>query len=307
MKALFSRLFSKPPAPLIPILCQGPGRTGFTLLMELLLTSDEVLPEPLFPHENRMLDALALASLAFWQVPEEFPPLGRAAQLRAIHQALEIRPVWPWVADDLSKKTSETLLWREIFETNWSLLSARLRTRRPQGKYYAEKGSPGVAGILKKAKMPHRILLRSRDPRDHWCSLAAFNAKRGYELDNKDLPLRSVVERLPLFIDAIKSHYAPFLGKDFSDPLPSKVHLVKYEELVTDLPSVAASIEQRFRIKLHPQLALERTELHPEHRTSSSPKQSIGRWKKDLDPEIGTVLEKELRPIYEKLGYDWGE
>ncbi len=288
----------RPAPPLTPILTLGAGRTGSTLLMELLATSEAIASDTAYPHENRMLSALAFSSVAFWMPPEELPAHDRKI-VEVIGAQLGIHPKWPWRPDERSRVEDEEKIWKQFLHANWQLLSDRLRSRQPLARYYAEKSLDGLPVLLKKGKLPFRCLLRTRDLRDVWCSEDAFNRQRGHEMLSADTPLMSANERLPGFIQRMKDHYQALL----SGQLPKNTLFIRYEDLTSDLGSVAAQIERGLGIKLNPELALQRSQAYPEHRTSRSAEASVRRWEQEINPRHREVLERELGPILKLLGY----
>ncbi len=289
---------STSPSPLTPILGVGAGRTGSTLLMELLGTSESVVSDRDYPHENRMLSALAFGSVAFWMAPEELPARDRTI-IETVGSQLAIREKWPWRPDDRARAEGEEMLWKLFLRSNWQILSDRLRSRQPQAIYYAEKGKDSLPVLLKKAKIPFRCLLRARDLRDVWCSEDAFCQKRGHEMISASLPVMSPDERLPHFIQKMKVHYQILLD----GPLPKNTLIVRYEDLVSDLAGVASRLESWLKIKLDPALALQRSQAYPQHRTSQSSTASVGRWQQEIEPRHRSVIEQELGPILKLLGY----
>lgn len=190
------------------------------------------------------------------------------------------------------------------FDLAWTEFSARAArwTRAEHGdeqaevRYYAEKHLNTWSVDLKELPGARTVVLL-RDPRDTFASIEAFNRLRE-EDGSEGLPatrdrLHAVIarhrERLRWIVGVLESQEAP---------------VVRYEELVRDLPAVARRLEGWFEISLDPAAALTDRTLRRRHVTAGSPEDSIGRWRRELDPEVAELFSRELAPELAAVGLD---
>lgn len=242
------------------------GRSGSTLLMQLLGTSDQIAFDRIHPFESRYLSHALNSS---------------------------VLPFASAVAGDPQQLALDT------FKAMWDVYEQRLYTAFPAARYYAEKLLVGVpAALVLAAGGEARVIELVRDPRDMLVSIRAFDAKRGYfgfgraegqtEADFFDQYVRTMNERFHR------------LGRDTS----GRSILVRYEDMVSDLPAVATRIGDWLGCELDAALGVGSAEQRASHGTSSSPSASVGRWKSELSPldarEIGEIMGVELA----RLGYE---
>jgi Sulfotransferase family len=92
-----------------------------------------------------------------------------------------------------------------------------------------------------------------------------------------------------------------------------RTHLVRYEDLIRDPESTIGSalaylgLERSDRVisSMVDQLR-EGDSPSLEHRTTSSQLESIGRWRRELTPELAEACDSAFRPALESFGYDVG-
>ena len=177
--------------------------------------------------------------------------------------------------------------------------------------YFAEKYLSGydstgydVQAIIRELYPQAREIVLIRDLRDILCSILAYNARQGYggfgrERVSSD---KEYIQQLRL-----QALYALRSWKRQS----TQTHLLRYEDLITKpvetlsalleylaLSTTSSTIEGMLR------RASQEIPGMQEHRTSPDPQQSIGRWRRDLDPPLQAVCQEAFGDILEEFGYE---
>jgi hypothetical protein len=279
-----------------PIITFGLGRTGSTLVMELLGTAPRIAFDRGYPHEVRLVTGLVANSLLFAAadpqmtpyVTAPLPPVlvvpERLASIRTDHCRL------------LHDPPGGRYFWRGHLRTNWGLFVGYLREKNVNYRYYAEKGCKLVWKTLRVAGIPFKPILRIRDPRDIWCSTVAFDKQRGfYGFGRK--PGQSEREYLFAFIASIREVYGD------REIVESDCFRLSYEQFVTDPLTVTDRLSQYLELDLDYPRAEANTRLYSSHKTKRSPEASIGRWRTDLPDDQLAILNRELQDILQSLGY----
>jgi hypothetical protein len=77
---------------------------------------------------------------------------------------------------------------------------------------------------------------------------------------------------------------------------------VRYEELVRDLPGVAARVGSWLSVELDAEAVARERRMGWVHRTAPSTEESIGRWRRDLPGDVAKTIAHELGPELEAVG-----
>jgi hypothetical protein len=87
-------------------------------------------------------------------------------------------------------------------------------------------------------------------------------------------------------------------------------HLVRYEDLILAPEETLCSLLEFLEIDAGPEVvastleaANQPRELLDQHRTVSDPVETIGRWRRDLPPELAEECNEILAPVLEGFGY----
>ena len=80
------------------------------------------------------------------------------------------------------------------------------------------------------------------------------------------------------------------------------VPVIRYEDLVLDLASVAERLSAHLGVELDHAAALADRRTRERHVSATSPEASIGRWERELDPEIAATFARELGDEMRRLG-----
>ncbi|MEO0479639.1 MAG: sulfotransferase [Planctomycetota bacterium] len=280
-----------------PLLVLMSGRSGSTLLMQLLATSDEIgfRREP--PFEVRHLSYLLRwaqsigaegAMTADSDRPREFfdaPTLGNRSEPSTFR--------WPGaVAEGL---------WRPAFESAWRAFSERA-VRGPDyapcgaARFHAEKASLWSAESLSELEVPHRRLYLLRDPRDVLLSIWSFNQKRG-SLDFGVREGETMVEHAERFFVEMRDRLRLLLELQTTSDTSC---IVRFDEMVEDLPEVAHQLGEFLGVRLDAGRVLADSSRFAGHRTSSS--RTGSRWRSELSQELQARCEQILGSELEALG-----
>ena len=275
------------------------GRTGSTLVMQLLATSPEIAFDRVHPFEHRYLSHLVAHAEGLDAAAQ--PPRPRTMRRRLARRIDDTpRPKTSFrfvpeivVVDDLVVRSVRHL---------WAAFSESVAAAAPPGapvRYYAEK-----AGLLdlRHIDFPVDALQVVRDPRDMWASVLAFNEKRNRRYDFGRERGQSEREFLRTFVERIRERWES-LGHA---PAGSRFTRLRYEDLVSDLAGQAAALGAWLGVELDPaQVEQRRTASDVRgHMTSDSPAASVGRWRRDVDPAEQRILNEGLSAVLEALGYD---
>jgi hypothetical protein len=190
------------------------------------------------------------------------------------------------------------LLHQEIVLGAWSAYSrAAPWPGSVPPHFYAEKYG-GYAEDLVSAGIAFRWIDLVRDPRETWCSVLAFDAKRGYFGFGRREG-QTEEEYLPSFLSAVRRR----LDEMTSGRLPAPTITVRYEDLVTKLSDEADRLGAWLGTGLEADADLVGTSGLGHHRTTDSADDSIGRWRTELPADVSRHIEAELAPYLDRYGY----
>jgi len=271
------------------------GRSGSTLLMQLLGTSDEIAFDRVYPFEDRYLTYLARWAMA---LKEQVPPTDEwnfgtrftePGGFVGSFPSLEARY---WDSD---------AMWRQALSSSWQQFS-QVTFEKHIGdvcpKYYAEKCAPWLSTYLKDI-IDYRIILLVRDPRDTFLSIKAFNKKRGFP-DFSRHKWEGDMAFAKRWVGLIRQR-AAFAKKELE---MSNGMLVRYEELVADLARQAQRLEDWLGVELNARQVESQIDNFAHHMTSKSPSLSVGRWRREMPPRLRDFITKELRNELTHFDYE---
>jgi Sulfotransferase family len=172
-------------------------------------------------------------------------------------------------------------------------------------RFFVEKYLPYqlTPDLLSELYPGAREVILVRDFRDMLCSVIAFNQKRGYEAFG-----RAEAADDAEYVQTTVANSARRLLRRLRER-GEAAHLVRYEDLIGEpAPTVAAMMQYLDLDAGEESVAavLERAEAESldEHRTTSKASESIGRWKRDLSPELAQVCAEVLDPVLTEFGYE---
>jgi hypothetical protein len=288
-------------AALHPILVVFGGRSGSTLLMQLLGTSPRIAFDRVAPFENRYLTYLVRWS----QLLRVAPPTDEWNQTTLAALEEGTGPMGPIPLGDAPLLAGEGVppLWPDALRAVWAVFSGRAGAFPPQAgvapTHYAEKTPPYVRDGLSAAGIDHHALYPVRDPRDIYLSIMGMGSRRGgsfWGFREDDTP--EVFARR--FSRSWRSRLQLVLGVEETE----RQTVVRYEEMALDLPGQAARLSRFLGVELDAGPVLERSGEFRGHMTSGSATASVARWKRDLSPEVADVFERNMGDLLAALGYE---
>jgi len=176
--------------------------------------------------------------------------------------------------------------------------------KRPS--YFAEKRlprSPEDAVILHELYPNTREVFLVRDFRDMLCSIFAFNARLGYPYFGRD-QAGSDEEYIRNFIGHDVRELAETWSKNSNN-----AYLVRYEDLVEQPEQTLRSLLSYLDVDANDRIidrllgSARSTGEQRGHGTSSSARDSVGRWRNELEASLRSVCEKEFGDALETFGY----
>jgi hypothetical protein len=172
-------------------------------------------------------------------------------------------------------------------------------------RYFAEKHQPDpfVGRVLREWYAGMREIVLVRDPRDLFCSIEAFNAKRGYAAFGRGQHTdeRDYIRLLKRWMNDL---VAVWRGR------PSAVHLLRYEDVVREPRRTLGGVLKYLELEGGAEVLdgmLQRaspdTAGMRHHRTSQSQAESVGRWQRDLPASLQDLFASEFAETLTELGY----
>jgi len=297
-----------PYAPrLQPLMVTGPGRAGSTIFMQMLAGHPGIAVYPPFEDEPRVatywLDVLrALARPESWMRQiSPAGPLGEDWWLGRRDPAprrLRSQPLQGWLAGQAVEDIAAFAQGR--------IDAVYARIEAEEGKsgsaYFAEKVRNDIVSDLLWELYPDaREVVLVRDPRDVLTSILAATRKRAAR---------------PLPADP-----AAWVGEEFTRRIlivleswhrrRDRAHLVRYEDLMRRPQETLAGVAGYLGLEggdggVEEMIgsAGRRLPGMDEHRTSADSASSIGRWRRDLEPELVEACERAVAPALEAWGYE---
>lgn len=291
---------------LAPILLDYYSRDGSTLMMRLLASSPQIAVGGSYPFEQKHFAYLwrwsRLLTRTEWDEDEWAPHnLGSITQER--DSSLLGPP--PWRRRELldGVDQDEPSISDRSFDFAWSEFSrrataaTRVAHRAPEAdvRYYAEKHLN--SWLLDRSELPPlRLLVLLREPRDTYASLIAFREAAKAELGQRHATDEG--DYLRQFVDRQRERLRWIAGLAEG----RDTAIVRYEDLVRDLPGVARRLGAWLSVRFDAQEVAAERRLGWVHRTAPSTEESIGRWRRDLPEEVGETIGRELRPELDVLG-----
>jgi hypothetical protein len=293
---------------LAPILVDYYSRDGSTLMMRLLASSPQIAVGGSYPYEQKLFAYLwrwsRLLTRTDWDA-EVWAPHDLGSILQERDTSMLGPP--PWRRRELLTGTdpNQPSISDRCFEFAWGEFSRRATTatrvahRDPEADvtYYAEKHLN--SWLLDRRELPpFRLVVLLREPRDTYASLLAFRETAKAELGQRHAA--DEADYLRQFIERQRDRLRWIAGLDEG----RATAIVRYEELVRDLPGVAGRLSSWLGAKLDPEEVMRDRRVGWLHRTASSPEESIGRWRRDLSAHVAATIGGELGPELAKLGLD---
>jgi glycosyltransferase involved in cell wall biosynthesis len=300
------------PNRLIPIVIDHSGRDGSTAFLKLLSSSPLVITSRILPRVDPAADEPYFAYLWRWaRLPDVPPPATTSAHGVATHAdpatLLEDRGTAaigppPWPDRDLLAADGERPFGDRALHLAWNEFSERAAARasaqgQPRPRYYAERHFDAWRIDLS-AAAPLHLLMLLRDPRDTYSSMLAYELGRGMIAPEQihGAPARTrAMEFIGMHRDRLR------WIAELPDP---EATLVRYERLVLDTAAVATQIGGLLGLQLDPAAVTEDRTLQRICATAPSASESIGRWRRELHPEVAELFRSEIGDELRALGFE---
>lgn len=269
-----------------PLLVDALGRSGSTLLMDLLGTSSKVAFDRSYPFEQFWYRYLLATSRTIVGRAAASAEWDNSSLLRDGGTEAAIRAAPPWAGGDPAPDAER------FFVALWTSFGEQL----PEGsRYYAEK-SPNARAIAHFPSVRPVQITVVRDPRDQWLSILAFDKQRGNygfgRLEGEEVPAYRQ-RMLGLFRDRLE--YAVTLSE------ANERGVYRYEDLVLHTDRIADDLSDLLDLPLKPK----RIKRRRDHITArGGPKESVGRWRSEMSADERRFFADHLGPLLERMGYE---
>jgi hypothetical protein len=295
-----------------PILVTTVGRSGSSWVMELLGRHPRIVSYPPWRREVKAASYWAEVLLALG---------GPASYLQPVTSAQRTEHWWLGQGRQFDERPDDDPAIERLFGSTQVREAGRFcRSRinafyrqvaRSAGKqkprYFAEKcvpRSPAYAQVLREIYPGAREIFLVRDFRDVFCSILAFNERLGYPWFG-----REKVASDEEYARRVLSRNYQALVRGWNERSQS-AFLLRYEDLVLEPESTLRSVLSFLNLGradglLGVLLDAPADERRKEYRhgTSATAKDSIGRWRKDLEPSLKAVCNEAFGESLATFGY----
>lgn len=299
----------RPTAGPAPLMVTTLGRSGSTLLLTLLSEHPHVVGFEPATYDSRPfayeLDAaVATAHPASRLRLLDSGTQGEAWWLgRASMQPDELLRIDEPLRELLLGAPVEKLLRAAVERAATFAAGLGAAQERTDVCYAAEKCGPAhLPRLMRELCADGRELFLVRDFRDVIASMLAFNAKRGYDAFG-----REHVNDDEQFV-RWQAGIAAALAAGWRERGDGAL-LVRYEDLVGDVPAALAQILDHLELDSAPRLVgevVERAQARLDriqHRTTPNARASSGRWQTDLPPALQELANEAFADPLEEFGY----
>lgn len=302
---LGSRSRLEPHDPRIrPLMVTCLGRSGTSLLVQLLGGHPSVVVHPQPPYETRCATYWMHMAKVAGEPGPRLAPVEWYGRLTALDAVGPLPFYGPEPDDSLSWVTSaypERLARFCADSLEEFYLGCATLTGKPGARFFAEKQAPGItADVLDELFPDGAELVSLRDPRDMLLSILAFldrgNTVLGHEAgDEPDAVAAAFTEELAALAARLRG--------------PGRVVPVRYEELLTDRRATLERVLKAVGLDGGdaPLNEMERAAADPSlfegHRTSSGLEATLGRWRREFGARLEPLWTPALEALCIELGY----
>jgi hypothetical protein len=289
-----------------PLMLTGPGRAGSTIFMQMLAGHPRIAVHPPFDEEPRVatywIDAMrALARPQSWL--RQISPAARLdgdwwlGHSELVPRRLRSEALQEWFAGPAVDELAEFAQSR--IEAVYTRIEAE--GGKTGATFFAEKfRNDLVADLMWELYPDAREIVLVRDPRDVLISVLASRHKRGVRPAPAD-PARWVGEEFTGRILAVLESWRR---------RRERTHLVRYEDLMMRPQETLAAVAEYVGLgtgddAVDPMIesAGRRLPGMEQHRTTADAESSIGRWRRDLAPEMVEACEQAVGTAMAAWGY----
>jgi hypothetical protein len=294
-----------------PLVLTTLGRTGSTAVVRLLGAHPEIVAYRPFEYEPRVatywIDALrGLSEPAAYrrQITPNGPIEGTwwLGTEPPFPRPIKDREIQEWLAGESVEEIAAFCQSR--IDAVYAKIGASFE--RPDAAYFVEKFRPDAVPALISELYPRSSeIVLVRDFRDMAASMFAFNEKRGFQGFRRDRSASDadyVVERVGPSAAALAGAWTA---------RSDRAYLLRYEDFVQSPRDTVADLLAYLGLDDSSATigAMLESVGAPDtrgHRTVADPRESIGRWQRDLSPELQEACAVALGPSLEAFGYTDG-
>ena len=283
-----------------PLLVLFSGRSGSTLLMQLLGTSPQIVFDRVYPFEARYLTCLLRRLRMNGQECEDRHDCNTVENIGAPRQAPGLclhRHAECWNDQERWPKNL-AVAWREFSRAAIAQAGVNGSTVGPP-LYYAEKVPLWVPVLLKQAGILFRMIVLVRDPRDVFLSITAFDNKRGFPGFN-----RLAGDNDWTFAERFVKDYQELFKFFREEKANPSLTVVSYEHLVLKLAHESQRLSKSLHVELDPCVVDKQTSQFVHHMTSNCPRESVERWRREMPTELNEFFLKEVGDWLRYFGYE---
>lgn len=295
-----------------PLMVTSLGRSGSTWQMRLLAEHPAIVAYRRYPYEMRPGLYWTHLFRVLSSVPDYDRPISHPESFAVDPFAAGPNPFHAAALDDYPDlqawagpgyRAKLAAFCQESIEGWYRHLAAS--QHQPEAAFFAEKHLPTeYQGLLWEMYPGAREVVLVRDFRDVASSALAFNARRGFD----DFG-RQHVATDEAFLGRLKPSVE--LLRESWQRRASRAHLVRYEDLITAPAATLRATLTYLGLDAAPatitgmiERAAHETTVTPEHQTSGSVTASIGRWRRDLAPDLQAAATAIFRDDLAAFGYE---
>jgi Sulfotransferase family len=298
--------------PLVqPLMVTTLGRSGSTWLNHVLSCHPQIVAFGPFRHETRVATYWAtvlqeLSQPSSYLAQFDPPDLGArrwwlgdaGVETRAMREP----ELGAWLGLDRVKSLAATC------QAQIDAFYAEHGASDDEVEYFVEKCPlwPVLLDLLDELYPKAKEIVLVRDFRDMFCSIRAYNEKRGitgFQRRGDETDAEYIASRVSRFAEALLRRWRS---------RENVAKLLRYEDLILEPRRTLTELTEYLEIESAPDTIDELLDriTRPDpasdvHRTTPDANASIGRWRRDLSPELVEVF-AVLDPVLAEFGYERG-
>ncbi|WP_444956820.1 sulfotransferase [Microbulbifer sp. ZKSA002] len=281
---------------LSPILVRAFGRTGTTLLMQLLKSSEDIFVPNDYPFESRFLTYFSRLS----RLPLKDCGGEREFSYKdgdVLDSAQNLMGPMPYGFDGILDRERHQ---KRMLYALWNQFTQEIHeTQKSKYKFYAEKVALDLAPYINNSLPAVNNIFVTRDPRGELASIVSFNKKRGFngfgwrEDDTLETFARRMIDSRRSYLKSVNKFRAGH----------NNIIVIRFEDLVANLQEVADQLSQFLNVKLDSMKVIADTDKYSFHMTSGSIQESQDKWKRELPNKVIQIFEEEMADALELFDY----
>ncbi len=294
-----------------PLSITSLARSGSTVLIRALERHPGIAACPAFEYESRvslywlsvLRDLSEPTSYRHQLVNSPGTPLDGTEWWRAGR-----RPLPPALVDMRLEQVAGRDAVRQMAahcQAQIDLVHRRLADRfgSPEAAYFAEKTIAGpILSLLDELYPDGREIVLIRDFRDQLCSVIDFFSREGLQEVQRDK------DRVTDFVRQARKFAMALLDRSRRSTGP--IHVLRYEDMVLAPSETFSALLEYLALPRDAEVlagmadAVERRDHNVDsHRTVPDAVASVGRWRRDLEPDVAATATDELRAALDAFGY----